>query len=115
MFFWNKICVIGLFFVMCDNAYGQVATHLTLKATDFILKQTAKTWNQNQYFNLTNAPIAVTQQISASVQNKIPQDYYTKNFGFFCKQELRVEKAIKIPLRFRLGSLQQCNYYEGKR
>jgi hypothetical protein len=49
-----------------------------------------------------------------SINNEIPQDYYTRNFGFFCRQELRVEKVTKIPLRFRLGSLQQCNYYEGK-
>ena len=37
------------------------------------------------------------------------------NVAFFCRQELKLEKAIKVPLRFRLGSLDQANYYEGKR
>ncbi len=41
-------------------------------------------------------------------------DYYTRNFGFFCKKELQFEKATKIPLRFRLGSLQYNDYLEQK-
>ncbi|MEO8960266.1 MAG: hypothetical protein ABI325_00180 [Ginsengibacter sp.] len=44
----------------------------------------------------------------------IPSDFSTCRYGFFCKQEMKIEKAINLPLRVRLGSLQQCNYYEGK-
>ncbi|MEP6951894.1 MAG: hypothetical protein ABI863_21575 [Ginsengibacter sp.] len=50
-----------------------------------------------------------------NVKQIVPADFYTCNIGFFCKKELLIEKTTKIPLRFRLGSLQQCNYYEGKK
>jgi hypothetical protein len=40
-------------------------------------------------------------------------DYY-KSLGVACKAELKLEKATKIPFRFRLGSLQQTDYLERK-
>ena len=45
----------------------------------------------------------------------LENDYYTRHFGFFCQKELEFEKTTRIPLRFRLGSLEQCNYLEGKK
>lgn len=44
----------------------------------------------------------------------ISSNYYSNNFGFFCKKELLFEKATKIPFRFRLGSLQYNDYLEQK-
>ena len=59
----------------------------------------------NNYGNSFNHPVITL----------ISADHYTRNFGFFCKKELQFEKATKIPFKFRLGSVQYCDWMEGKR
>ena len=42
-------------------------------------------------------------------------NYYQEQLGIICKQEYKLERATHIPFRFRLGSLDYCNYLEGKK
>jgi len=44
----------------------------------------------------------------------LQKDNYVRNLAFFCRQEYKLEKALKIPFRFRVGSLEHCNLLEGK-
>ena len=63
--------------------------------------------------------IAISAQDSTKAVLKVPftlqQDNYVKDLTFFCRQEWKLEKALKLPLRFRVGSLEQCNKLEGKK
>ncbi|MBS1772326.1 MAG: hypothetical protein JST82_05665 [Bacteroidetes bacterium] len=54
------------------------------------------------------------QKTSFSKPVKIPQNLLTQKLPFFCRQELLVEKKIKLPLKVRLGSKQDCDYLEQK-
>jgi len=38
-----------------------------------------------------------------------------KDLAFFCKIEVQLEKAVKMPVKFRLGSVDYVDYLEGKR
>ncbi len=52
-------------------------------------------------------------QVSPSML--ISPTFYFSNLGFFCKQEIKFAKIIKIPFVFRLGSVADVDYLEGKR
>ena len=112
MNFWNKFCGFILIFLLLASF------------SDAQNKQPARLYSNFtlQKNNLQNSDSIIHSAISFYKLNEfkntsqlVPENFYTKNMGFFCKQELVIEKAIKIPFRFRLGSLQQCNYYEGKK
>jgi len=57
-----------------------------------------------------NTPLYTFRQ---STPQQLPANLYTKNLGFFCRQELLMDKK-NIPVRFRLGSMDYCNYLEQK-
>jgi hypothetical protein len=67
-----------------------------------------------QALNLNKVAYLISKPIINKPIVVIAPNYYTQNLGFFCKKELQLEKAIKIPLKFRLGSVEQCDRLEGK-
>jgi hypothetical protein len=44
----------------------------------------------------------------------IPANFYATHLPFFCDKELKLQKALKMSIKFRLGSIEACNKLEGK-
>ena len=48
------------------------------------------------------------------LKQPVSPSYYAERLGFFCKQEIKLDKISTIPVRFRLGGVEACNKLEGK-
>lgn len=112
MIFWNKICAIFLIFSF-------TGIHLSAQTTIRFVRDDTN-FNLKNKLIFLNYHVPVTTKIDKKtvpyyLKSPIPENFSTLSYGFFCRKELAIEKATKIPFRFRLGSLEQCNYYEGKR
>jgi hypothetical protein len=108
MFFWNKVCgLFTVFFIFTTCLRAQNQASIAFSNNHFIVKN-----KRILHDSISCVPrFTLNNPINLST---IPPDFSTCNYGFFCKEELKIEKATKLPIRIRLGSLQQCNYYEGK-
>ncbi len=71
---------------------------------------------QVNFFSLNNTAFNnIHRQAPKPSVRIIAPNFYTAGFGFFCRQELKLEKITSIPFRFRLGSVISCDRLEGKR
>ena len=107
MYFWNKFCgLTAIFFLSAFFSTAQNAKYpLPLPVKRQLLSATLvfPSMNENK------------KVISAAPVNIVAPNYYTQHLGFICKKEIALEKITKLPLRIRLGSVQQCDYMEGKK
>jgi len=109
MNFWNKICGLILFLIIFPLIAGaQNATAIRFNYHSF---PAADPLQKGVRLDRNTSFCVVSQKIKSPVS----ENFSTASYGVFCREELKIEKTVKIPLRFRLGSLAQCNYYEGKR
>lgn len=143
MFFWNKFCGLAFLILSAFTALpAQDLNFPQVIKNRFILRNTLMGSKINKPRDKGKLPVISFAEPSEKIYypassiskrsgqlktlqsllpesemeyvQKIPANFSICQYGFFCKQELRVEKATKLPIRVRLGSLQQCNYYEGK-
>ena len=85
---------------------GQIC--LQKKAVSLLLPKQQKTipW----LFSLSRATTS-----PPTILPVLSSGFYITQLGFFCKQEIKFEKITKIPFKFRLGSVEDCDRMEGKR
>lgn len=67
------------------------------------------------YRNVTCETVVKAGRINIRPYSYLPGNFYSAHLGFVCQQEIRIEKSTGIPFRFRLGSVQQVDWLEGKK
>ena len=82
---------------------------IAAKAQVISLKDTA-----SKHFSFSSLRTDTSKKVYNLPVSSIPANFYSTNLGFFCKKELKLEAVTKIPIKFRLGSLQYNDWMEGK-
>jgi len=119
---YRKNIVVLILTLVCGVLYGQQPAFQRIpRQTDTIKNKPSRLTfftiasNGTQFSAAGSIPrfsIGGTQ--ATPIIAGLQKDLYVKGFGFFCKKEMQIEKSVKLPLRFRLGSLEQCNILEQK-
>jgi hypothetical protein len=108
---WTICLLINL--LVCYKPFCQYS--LTPIITKEKPNSSIKTANKFSFppLSISKDLIHRTQAFVAPV-NTLPKNYYFNSLGFFCKKEFQIEKAFKLPLKIRLGSLSYTDNMEGK-
>lgn len=59
-------------------------------------------------------PVIADTSIKILSLKVLPQNFYTTRLGYFCQKEVQVQKALRLPVYFRLGTKEYVDLMEGK-
>lgn len=105
----RTICLIINLFI-CFYGKSQKTAGTAFSPSDTFYDSTYKT---NVSFSSLDTHLTVSRSVNTSVKT-VPSTLYFNSIGFFCQKELQVEKALKLAVKFRLGSVDYTDELEGK-
>lgn len=109
-----------LFFTLKTNAqsnYQIAGQSLPELQTQPVLEiKTATFQNYQNVVTPETVPslFAVFKDYPTAENTGMPKAWAYKDLAFFCKIEVDIEKATKLPVKFRIGEVQQVEKMEGK-
>ncbi len=97
------------------QANSSLLTGVSLHSSTFQFTQKVLLWSEllPKQVADTALPASLASFKSWSSTER-PYAYKVEDLAFFCRLEVQLEKATKIPVRFRIGDVQQVDYLEGK-
>jgi hypothetical protein len=110
-----KLFFVGIFFLPAFFCHSQTAhPQDSVKHFTVINKNLGNSFlkHGNTFQYVENIfPIRLNP---AYLLSPVKPNTYVTHLGFFCQEEIKIEKFTNIPFRFRLGSLGYTNMLEGK-
>jgi len=111
-----KLLTILLLFIgnIC-LLHGQNDWRIAGKSVPALQQKIASTptlsfWNRTALITVTDKQ----KRQNFTSPTSFPQWYSVDQLPFFCKMEVKMEKAIKFPVKVRLGEVQYVEKMEGK-
>lgn len=117
-------CLVFLLFLSVSAAVAQMSAS-SAGAYHILGKSLVELKKQAPASSSISLPVLLTSQWSPSPTGPIyqrptylnyqaPKAYSFEHLAFFCRLEVKMEKASKMPVRFRLGSVPYVDQLEGK-
>ncbi len=112
----KKLILLGILLVgYCSNSFSQKASlrFSTKMAQTFqrsLHTDFSKNYKQASWRYFRQLPILS----ESPYYSTIPEIYDYQALAFFCKVEVKLEKAVSFPIKFRLGDVQYVDRLEGK-
>jgi hypothetical protein len=115
----HKIIVVLLFFSLPLFAASQIVTGQPQNNAKLRLGPFPGLGGSNHLLSLkyvNNSFVQVGKPLGYNQGSMFPlvKGSYAVSLGFFCRQELKMDRMNFIPLRFRLGSVDYTDHMEGK-
>ena len=111
MFLWEQQELLFIFAVNLQQIRQPIlkANCLFLLIFFIVPMSHAQTWTPASEWKVT-----AKDSLAAIPIRLVPENNYSKGLTFFCRNEWLLEKKTGVPFRFRLGSVDQVNWLEGK-
>jgi hypothetical protein len=84
-----------------------------LALTMFVMQLSAQSVQTNATKSIVVNKVDLLQMPIKPIQSVLPNQYM-QSLGFFCKQEIQLQKRSIMPVKFRVGTQQSCDHIEGK-
>lgn len=84
-----------------------------LALTMFVMQLSAQSVQTNATKSIVVNKVDLLQMPIKPIQSVLPNQYM-QTLGFFCKQEIQLQKISIVPVKFRVGTQQSCDHIEGK-
>ncbi len=116
------LITIGLLLSISASLFSQEEMQLSGQSLSFYAQILTQPHSESLFGDNLNLPLL--KKASAPSKNstpininsqKMPLVYAYKDLALFCKLEVKLEKVVKLPVKFRLGSVDYVDWLEGKR
>ena len=108
---------IGLFLSMSSSLFSQEGIKLSGQSLTSYAHLLTQPSSQSLFAGNLSLPLLKKASVSAKKSTpininsqKMPLAYAYKDLALFCKIEVKLEKVVKMPIKFRLGSVDYVDW-----